>query len=220
MMLLRPPMKHEDAMFGMRSVNVAETFTGPFSLVTAVAKRRKRRPLPHHRIELNLRDLNQLFNSMDPSPVHEKDLDENAEEFIVSWVNEYHRHDPVTLVVHLNQFPEGPHPKEIVEKAVHHYFSHRAQLNHIEFKHLMKQGRMSLTIGLVFLTVCLLASELLNDLGGGTFNRLLRESLMIGGTVAMWRPMEIYLYSWWPLRRRGQIYEKMSRMDVEVRKRE
>ena len=84
----------------------------------------------------------------------------------------------------------------------------------------MKQGRMSLAIGFVFLAVCLLASELLNGLGGGTLSRLLRESLMIGGTVAMWRPMEIYLYSWWPLRRRGQIYEKMSHMAVEVRKRE
>ncbi len=82
----------------------------------------------------------------------------------------------------------------------------------------MKQGRMSLIIGFVFLAVCLLASELLSGLGGGTLNRLLRESLMIGGTVAMWRPMEIYLYSWWPLRRRGQIYEKLSQMDVEVRK--
>src|ERR1700704_1771384 len=105
---------------------------------------RKRAP---HRIEIFVDRLEQLFNSMDPSPFHEKDLDDNAEEFIVSWVNEYHRHDPVTLVVHLNQFPDGPHPKEVIEKAVHHYFSHRAQLNRMEFKHLMKQGRMSLAIG-------------------------------------------------------------------------
>jgi len=104
-------MKHEASIFGRTPVNVAETFTGPFSFVAAVTKHRRRDPLQHHRIELNLRDLNQLFNSMDPSPFHEKDLNEDAEEFIVSWVNEYHRHDPVTLVVHLNQFPEGPHPR-------------------------------------------------------------------------------------------------------------
>jgi len=79
---------------------------------------------------------------------------------------------------------------------------------------------MSLMIGCLFLTGCLLGSELLNGVGGGTFNQLLRESLMIGGTVAMWRPMEIYLYSCWPLRRLGQIYAKMSQMDVEVKKRE
>ena len=44
---------------------------------------------------------------------------------------------------------------------------------------------------------------------------LLRESLVIGGWVAMWRPLEIYLYDWWP-RRIGRIYEKLSRVPVEI----
>jgi hypothetical protein len=37
-----------------------------------------------HTISLQLRDTNQLFNSMDPSPFIEKDLDDDAKEFIVS----------------------------------------------------------------------------------------------------------------------------------------
>ena len=39
-------------------------------------------------IQLELRNINQLFHSMDPSPFREKDLDVNAEEFIVSWARE------------------------------------------------------------------------------------------------------------------------------------
>jgi hypothetical protein len=42
-----------------------------------------------HTISLKLRDMNQLFNSMDPSPFIEKDLDDDAEEFIVSWAQEF-----------------------------------------------------------------------------------------------------------------------------------
>jgi len=30
--------------------------------------------------------------------------------------------------------------------------------------------------------------------------------------------MQIYLYDWWPLRRRGQLYQKLARMRVDVRK--
>ena len=45
--------------------------------------------LPRHRIEIYLDRIEQLFNSMDPSPFHEKDLDRDAEEFIVSWAQEY-----------------------------------------------------------------------------------------------------------------------------------
>jgi hypothetical protein len=48
---------------------------------------------------------------------------------------------------------------------------------------------------------------------------ILREGLIIGGWVAMWRPMEIFLYEWWPLLRKGRLYQKLSRMHVEVRKR-
>jgi hypothetical protein len=42
------------------------------------------------------------------------------------------------------------------------------------------------------------------------------EGLTIGGWVAMWRPMEIYLYDWWPLRRRGTLLDGLSRVDVDV----
>jgi hypothetical protein len=50
----------------------------------------------------------------------------------------------------------------------------------------------------------------------GTWASIVRESLMIAGWVAMWRPMQIYLYDWWPLRQRSRIYEKLSNMPVEV----
>jgi hypothetical protein len=50
----------------------------------------------------------------------------------------------------------------------------------------------------------------------GTWAAVLRESLTIAGWVVMWRPMQIYLYDWWPLHRRGQIYAELNDMQVEV----
>jgi hypothetical protein len=75
----------------------------------------------------------------------------------------------------------------------------------------MKEGRQSLAIGLVFLLACLAVSNVLIGRATGTFPSLTRESLTIAGWVAMWRPMQIYLYDWWPLRRRGRVYEKLRR---------
>ena len=60
---------------------------------------------PHRRIEVFVDRIEQLFNSMDPSPFHERDLDDDAEEFIVGWAREFPRRDPVSLVVHVNQLP-------------------------------------------------------------------------------------------------------------------
>jgi hypothetical protein len=171
-----------------------------------------------HQIELNLARLNQLFNTMDPSPFHEKDLDHDAEEFIVSWAREFPLADPVSLVVHLKEFPEGQEPQPLIETAVQHYFGYRSKLNRLEFQHLMQDGRRSLLTGLAFLAACLAASNFFVGPGPGTFPSIARESLTIAGWVAMWRPMEIYLYDWWPLRRRAKLFEKLSRIQVEVRK--
>jgi hypothetical protein len=173
---------------------------------------------PHHRIEVFVDRIEQLFNSMDPSPFHERDLDDDAEEFIVGWAREFPRRDPVSLVVHVNQLPPHGDVQHLLETAVHNYFAYRAKLNRLEFSHLLKQGRTTLIIGLAFLSACLITSQLLRR-QAGTLPIVLREGLIIAGWVAMWRPMEIFLYEWWPLLRRGRLYEKLSRMRVEVRKR-
>jgi hypothetical protein len=171
-----------------------------------------------HRIEVFVDRIEQLFNSMDPSPFHERDLDDDAEEFIVGWAREFPRRDPISLVVHVNQLPPRDDVQHLVETAVHNYFAYRAKLNRLEFRHLLKQGRTTLIIGLAFLAGCMLTSQLLRR-QEGTLPIVLREGLIIAGWVAMWRPMEIFLYEWWPLLRSGRLYEKLSRMRVEVRKR-
>ena len=88
---------------------------------------------------------------MDPSPFHEKDLDHDAEEFIVSWAQEYHLRDPLALGIHVNQTPTEADARHLVENAVRNYFSYRAKLSRLELKRLLKQGRISLVIGLLFL---------------------------------------------------------------------
>lgn len=169
-----------------------------------------------NRIELKLRDLGQLFNTMDPSPFHDKELDRSAEEFIESWAQEFPTREPVTLVIHLAEWPAEPNPQVLVEQAVHNFFCYRSRLNQREFRRLMLEGWWSLLIGVAFLMLCLIAVNAIGDARKGTFLSLLREGFVIGGWVAMWRPLEIYLYAWWPLLRRGRIREKLSRMPVDL----
>lgn len=171
-----------------------------------------------HHIQLNLRDINQLFNTIDPSPFPEKDLDRSAEDFILSWAQEFPINEPVDLIVHLRKLPEGHQARHLVEEAIHHYFAYRARLNQMEFRRLMRQGRTSLIVGLSFLGLCLLTSQLFLAHQSDMLPNFIQQGLTIAGWVAMWRPMEIYLYEWWPLRHRGKIFHKLSHMPIEVRK--
>jgi hypothetical protein len=173
---------------------------------------------PGNAIELELRDVTLLFNPLDPSPVTERDLDRAAEEFIVSWARELPQSVPLRLIIRLGKPLSDPFTPREIEKAVHHYFAYRRSINRLELRQLFKLGRMSLLIGVSFLSLCLLLSHLIAPRAGlGAFSDITREGLTIGGWVAMWRPMQIYLYDWWPLRRSGRLLDRLSRIEVELR---
>ena len=169
-------------------------------------------------IELKLSDVRQIFNSLDPAPFLEKDLDENAQPYIVDSAREFHLKTPLKLVLFLPEAQVLEGSKHLPD-AVHNYFSYRADMAQKEFKYTLRQGRWTLVIGLAFLILCISLSELTAQLGHGTVARILQEGLLISGWVAMWRPMQIFLYDWWPLRTQRRVLEKLRQIPVEVRAR-
>jgi hypothetical protein len=167
------------------------------------------------RIELVLSDANQLFNSLDPSPFRKRDLNREAEEFIVSWAQEYSRSVPLSLTIHLEEMPDQD-PTALLTEAVHNFFAYRTRLNRLAFRRLMDDGRTSLLVGLAFLVGCIAVRNLLLGHAAGAWASPLRESLTIAGWVAMWRPVQIYLHEWWPIWRRGRVLARLSTMPIEV----
>ena len=170
----------------------------------------------HGSLEISLTRIDQLFNSLDPSPFHEKDLDDDAERYLVSWAQELHRDAPLSLTLHLRESPADPHPETWITQAIARHFDERAQFARLEFKRLMRQGRVSLAIGLTCIVCFLLIAQWLGSTSG-MYSGLLRESFSVAGWVAMWRPMQIYLYDWWPVRARIKLYLRMARMPVALR---
>lgn len=80
-----------------------------------------------------------------------------------------------------------------------------------------QRGRTSLAIGVTFLALSLLLGDIVVRLVGERgVGDVLRESLLIGGWVAMWRPMEVFLYDWWPIRADARLADKLSAMPVRI----
>lgn len=169
----------------------------------------------HNRIEVRLRDLSQLFNSMDPSPFIDRDLDDATEEFIVTWARELPHKAELELVIHL----AAPPPADRVdgtEAAVRHYFESRAGMKRRELRFLLRRGRLSLVIGLVFLGVCRGLGEMALRAPLGDLTGFVELGLQIVGWVAMWRPLEIFLYDWWPILSDQRLLERLARMTVRL----
>ena len=168
-------------------------------------------------IEVHVAELKQIFNSLDPTPFRERDLDPRAEEFIAGWAREISPDKPLGLLIHVDH--QGATGEQIatVKDAVRDYFAERASVTRQQLRLLFRRGRTSLVIGLVFLTGSILAGNVAAGMLEGTnVADIARESLLIGGWVAMWRPIEVFLYDWWPIRAEARLFDRLSAMIVRV----
>ena len=167
-------------------------------------------------LEVRVAELRQLFNAIDPSPFRERDLDPRAEAFIVGWARELPRDASLALRVHLERAGGRDDEATVLRGAVHEFFTQRASDSRRQLRELFRRGRISLAIALVFLGAAMAASDLIGGLPRNRFAAVLAEGLIIGGWVAMWRPLEIFLYDWWPIRRDAQLYDRLGEMPVHT----
>lgn len=84
-------------------------------------------------------------------------------------------------------------------------------------RQLFRVGRTSLLSGIAFLGVAVAAGEFLAGLVRKKRHAwLLKENLVIGGWVALWRPLEIFLYDRWPILAEARLCDRPSELDVRV----
>ena len=93
------------------------------------------------RIEVPVAELKQLFNAIGPSPFREKDLDANAEEFIVAWGRDVSFYAPLALLVYLDRPAGLAEEPAILRDAIPEFFSHRARAS----RQRLTGGRFALT---------------------------------------------------------------------------
>ena len=173
--------------------------------------------LPAHVLKLYLGETRQLFDSMDPAPFHERDLDPKAAAYIVDWAREAPAAVPLGLEVHLGQKSHSVDEAAMLSASVDEHFRRCAQATRRQLRELFRVGRISLVIGLGFVGLVVVIGEWISKLiGSGGYTTLITESLGIGAAVALWRPMEIFLYDWWPIRAEARLFERLAAMPVTL----
>ncbi len=168
-------------------------------------------------IEIRVEKVTQLFDSLDPSPFSRRDLATRAEDYIVGSARELPTGQPIEIVVHLPASEANSLADGQLGTAFHNYFVDRAEHAGLELKDLLRTGRLSLLIGMGVLALCLILGAILQRLFEGVFGQYWIEGLVIIGWVALWRPMEIFLYDWWPLLRERNLYRHLATAEVVVR---
>jgi hypothetical protein len=169
-------------------------------------------------IEVRVREVGQLFNSLDPSPFAERDLDDDAEVYLVGWAHEVDSGGPFRIVVHLPAVEAEKARERDLGSAIGHYFAYRAGMLERDLSDLFRIGWRSLAVGMAVLAVSIALSQAVRTaLPDSGLARLVAEGIMIFGWVANWRPAEILLYDVWAARRRLGLYRRLADAQVELK---
>ncbi|MCQ1538528.1 hypothetical protein FTO68_05950 [Methanocalculus taiwanensis] len=169
-------------------------------------------------VELKLLNVIQLFNTLDPSPFYEKELDTDAEEYIYDSFEEIPFDQPVRIIVYLPLALISNEVKENIKKAVENHFLYLGSLAEHALSVQWRRERLNLAIGIVFLFFCLTISQHASDIfEQGSLAELIAESLIIIGWVALWKPVQFFLYDLWPIRKRRRLCEKIAVSDLVVK---
>jgi hypothetical protein len=168
-------------------------------------------------LELRMGEASHLFDPLDASPLIERDLNHRVEGFIVESLKELNTQNACSLLLHFDLARTISDEEQTVGDAIRGYFARRANAAQFKLHQLIRRGLISLCIGLTFFGAFFLSGRMLVHLmGENAFTTFVMESLIIAGWVAMWRPLEIFLYDWWPILGERRLYERISRIQVRV----
>jgi hypothetical protein len=174
---------------------------------------------PEHEgiIEVRVTHVAQLFNSLDPSPFIERDLDDDAEQYILGWAREIEPQLPLRILVHVPEREAAGAEARSLPEAVANYFAYRAGMIERDIHELLRVGRRSLATGLVVLGVSIVLGQVARRyLLPEQLGQLVAEGLTLFGWVANWRPAEIFLYDWRVERNKLALYRRLAGARVDV----
>jgi hypothetical protein len=167
-------------------------------------------------LEIKLTSIMQLFNSFDPAPFHEKELDSAAEQYIVETVKDFPAKTEFRMIIYLPRDLVSGEQARKIAPAIHNHFQYKMLVAERKYRARIRHGRATLLIGLPFLTIALLARAYVSSFGDSLIPQIFADALLVIGWAAMWEPVTVLLYELWPILQLKATYERISRMEIDI----
>jgi len=168
-------------------------------------------------IDVAVNNSRQLFNERDPAPFRERDLDGDFVNYVLSSVQEFSLKTEMKLRIVVLDERDQSVDQNVIREAIQAHFLYESSLIQKQLRKRLRIGRSFFLVGLVVLFACLgLAQFLRSWLGDSDIGRIAGEGFVIIGWVAMWRPVEVVLYDWRPLRELRLYLTKIAAISVEI----
>ena len=165
-------------------------------------------------IELAAPDYSYLFDDRDPSKFRQRDLDDDAVEYLVSSVQEVTILKLSKVRIYFDEM-EDFEKQTMVRESIHNFFAYESEMMTRKINSTLKKGVHFLLIGLSFLAFSILMSLILKQYSESFTALFFKEGFLLIGWVSMWKPINVFLYDWWPLAESRNVYKKLSEVEIE-----
>jgi hypothetical protein len=187
------------------------------------------------KIALPLRDLQELFTAPEFHPAEiqagadsaaeacqdEDELYEPGMDYLVSRLRGSRLRRRGQLVLALPPGAVRPEIMAAAHRAIDRYCRHKILESKRALNEVLWTGLKSLQVGVLFLAGCLVLAAAIaqSNVAPGSFDDVATQGLTIIGWVSLWRPVETFLYDWWPLWRDVRVYDYIQRMEITLQPR-
>jgi len=164
-------------------------------------------------IEIRIRSLAQLFETLDATPLQGRALDRSAESYILGRAGTYRSSEPLRLLV---RAPESMRAHvAAATDAIHEHFRRAHTQGERNFRRRLRIGAFTLAVALGVLAASFWLRSLLRTVDGSTLAQGFGEGLLILGWVVMWRPIEILLFEHWESHLDHAMLNRLASIAVE-----
>lgn len=164
-------------------------------------------------VDVKINNIEQLFDNRDPAPFRERDLDPGLAEYLRDAAEDLMEARAYRVVFWLQR----PCPPGEIEQAFHAHFVDVLERIQRERRRRRRVGQAALSLAVVLVFVLLSLAQLVANLVPGTLGIGLREGLVISSWVVMWRPIEVLIYDWIPVRHERRVLSKLLDASIDVR---
>ena len=164
-------------------------------------------------IDVRVRSIEQIFDNRDPAPFRERDLDPDLAEYLVDSSEDLVGHDRIRLVFWVDR---PCTPSEVEQAFRAHFEGDLERIRRSRRRH-RRTGQLALVLAVVIVVALVTIAQLVGNAVGGTLGTGLKEGLVISSWVVMWRPVEVLIYDWIPIRHQRKVLAKLLAAKVDVR---
>jgi len=165
------------------------------------------------RIEIQVRQVDDLFQSFDPAPMEQRRVAFGADAYISERAAEMPESHPFRLTIRL---PEGESRCcQAVQQAFRTHFASAATNRKSLLRNHFRVAWQTFFVAVVVAIALVYLSQSIADVSESVLLNKIANGLSIAVWVVLWRPFEMLIHDWRPLDREYRLYRRLEGIEVE-----